>query len=155
MTDTNHADIVERTEQIIGYRFVNDQLLALGLTHASVAEDRLASNERMEFLGDAVLGAAVLEGDAVRAPGGEGDGFVDHAGDQGGGAAVAFGEQGHAVAALGVRAGGQAEGGEEGETAPKPPRPFADSSSGINLERAVAAVRAIADKRKELQRKTA
>lgn len=55
------VDIVERTEQIIGYRFVNGQLLHEALTHASVAEDRLQSNERMEFLGDAILGFVVCE----------------------------------------------------------------------------------------------
>ncbi len=50
---------LEQCQEIIGYRFSNPDLLALGLTHASVASSRLQSNERMEFLGDAVLGLAV------------------------------------------------------------------------------------------------
>ncbi len=60
MADTEHH-IVERAEQIIGYRFVNEQLLVEALTHASVADDRLQSNERMEFFGDAILGLVVCE----------------------------------------------------------------------------------------------
>ena len=36
-------------------------LLQAALTHASGAEHRLASNERLEFLGDAILGAVVCE----------------------------------------------------------------------------------------------
>jgi len=55
------VDIVERTEQIIGYRFADGQLLDEALTHASVTDDRLQSNERMEFLGDAILGFIVCE----------------------------------------------------------------------------------------------
>ncbi len=48
-------------EQVIGYRFRDPDLLALALTHASVAEARVRSNERLEFLGDAVLGLVVCE----------------------------------------------------------------------------------------------
>ena len=36
-------------------------MLREALTHASSAEHRLASNERLEFLGDAILGAVVCE----------------------------------------------------------------------------------------------
>jgi len=54
-------DIIERTEQIIGYRFIDENLLREALTHSSVADHHLASNERMEFLGDAVLGFVVCE----------------------------------------------------------------------------------------------
>ncbi|MGI9014541.1 MAG: ribonuclease III [Phycisphaerales bacterium] len=48
-------------EQILGYEFLDRDLLALALTHASRADHRLASNERLEFLGDAVLGMVVCE----------------------------------------------------------------------------------------------
>ena len=48
-------------ERRIGYRFSNHSLLLAALTHASGAEHRLASNERLEFLGDAILGAVVCE----------------------------------------------------------------------------------------------
>lgn len=52
---------LERCQERIGYRFANPQLLEAALTHASGADHRLASNERMEFLGDAILGAVVCE----------------------------------------------------------------------------------------------
>ncbi len=51
----------EACEERIGYTFTNRALLESALTHASGAENRLASNERMEFLGDAILGAVVCE----------------------------------------------------------------------------------------------
>ena len=41
------------------YRFRDLTLLQEALTHASGADHRLASNERLEFLGDAILGAVV------------------------------------------------------------------------------------------------
>ncbi|NQT37169.1 MAG: ribonuclease III [Planctomycetes bacterium] len=53
--------LLETCQQRIGYRFSNKALLRASLTHASGAEHRLASNERMEFLGDAILGAVVCE----------------------------------------------------------------------------------------------
>ncbi len=54
-------DIVQRAEEAIGYRFEDEGLLAESLTHSSVANDPLSSNERLEFLGDAVLGFVVCE----------------------------------------------------------------------------------------------
>ncbi|MCS7306166.1 MAG: ribonuclease III [Thermoguttaceae bacterium] len=48
-------------EQRIGYVFSDKRLLQAALTHASGAQHRLASNERLEFLGDAILGAVVSE----------------------------------------------------------------------------------------------
>lgn len=48
-------------EGIVGHRFRDERLLWQALRHASVAESRLESNERMEFLGDAVLGMIVCE----------------------------------------------------------------------------------------------
>ena len=47
-------------EQLIGYHFHDPNLLETALTHASVANSRLESNERLEFLGDAVLGVVVV-----------------------------------------------------------------------------------------------
>ena len=44
-------------EQRIGYRFKNPALLELALTHPSLAKTQ--SNQRLEFLGDAVLGLVV------------------------------------------------------------------------------------------------
>jgi len=43
------------------YRFHDRELLKRCLTHSSVASHRLESNERLEFLGDAILGAIVCE----------------------------------------------------------------------------------------------
>ena len=48
-------------EDRIGYRFVDSSLLAQALIHASIATTRVASNERLEFLGDAILGTIVCE----------------------------------------------------------------------------------------------
>lgn len=53
--------MLERCERRIGYEFRDRNLLHAALTHASGAEHRLASNERLEFLGDAILGAVVCE----------------------------------------------------------------------------------------------
>ena len=46
-------------EKRLGYRFAKPALLSLALTHASSRSDRLHTNERLEFLGDRVLGLAV------------------------------------------------------------------------------------------------
>ncbi len=48
-------------EELLHYRFIDRELLETCLTHASVSKTRLTSNERLEFLGDAILGAIVCE----------------------------------------------------------------------------------------------
>lgn len=48
-------------ENAIGYRFRDSKLLKVALTHTSGASHRLASNERLEFLGDAILGQVISE----------------------------------------------------------------------------------------------
>ncbi|GAB4383823.1 MAG: hypothetical protein Kow0022_04620 [Phycisphaerales bacterium] len=53
--------VLSQAEDILGHRFSDRSLLELALTHASVAEGRLQSNERLEFLGDAILGQVVCE----------------------------------------------------------------------------------------------
>jgi ribonuclease-3 len=53
--------LLEKLQKRIGYQFKDQNLLSGALTHASGAEHRLASNERLEFLGDAILGAVVCE----------------------------------------------------------------------------------------------
>src|SRR6516165_12443819 len=55
------GEILERCQQVIGYRFRQPELLRAALTHASGADTRLASNERLEFLGDAILGLVTCE----------------------------------------------------------------------------------------------
>jgi ribonuclease-3 len=54
-------DLKQRAEKILGHEFNNPDLLKESLTHASIADNRLNSNERMEFLGDAVLDLIVCE----------------------------------------------------------------------------------------------
>ncbi len=51
----------EQSQHVLGYLFRNADLLEEALTHASLADDRRNSNERMEFLGDAILGYVVCE----------------------------------------------------------------------------------------------
>jgi ribonuclease-3 len=51
-------------EQAIGYRFHDPSLLEMALTHASYCVEQggsMASNQRLEFLGDAVLGLLAAE----------------------------------------------------------------------------------------------
>lgn len=52
---------VELCQTRIGYRFNDVGLLKAALTHASGAVNRLASNERLEFLGDSILGFTICE----------------------------------------------------------------------------------------------
>src|SRR3954467_14376386 len=44
---------------LLGHRFSAHDLLNRALTHASLVDSRLQSNERLEFLGDSVLGLVV------------------------------------------------------------------------------------------------
>ncbi len=46
-------------QDLIGYRFRDISILHQALTHASLSDSRVASNERLEFLGDAVLGTVI------------------------------------------------------------------------------------------------
>lgn len=53
---------MEKLEQTIGYRFHNRELLRTALTHSSYAnEHRGESYERLEFLGDSILGQTTAE----------------------------------------------------------------------------------------------
>src|SRR4051812_38507456 len=70
-TDTStlpEAEVLQRCQQAIDYRFRQPELLRSALTHASGADTRLASNERMEFLGDSVLGLVTCEQLYLRFP---------------------------------------------------------------------------------------
>ena len=57
--------MIKDLETALGYRFSNITLLQNALTHSSYANERwhnsLLSNERLEFLGDSVLGMLVAE----------------------------------------------------------------------------------------------
>ncbi len=48
-------------EERLGQRFRNPGLLRQALTHASMTSERIESNERLEFLGDRVLGLVVAD----------------------------------------------------------------------------------------------
>ncbi|EMI55381.1 ribonuclease III [Rhodopirellula sallentina] len=52
---------LKRCQEILDYEFQDQTLLKAALTHASGAANRLSSNERLEFLGDAVLGMTVCQ----------------------------------------------------------------------------------------------
>ena len=53
--------LLDKCQTALGYRFHDIELLAMCLTHASSARTRLHSNERLEFLGDSILGTFVCE----------------------------------------------------------------------------------------------
>lgn len=57
--------MIKELEKAIGYHFGNITLLQNALTHSSFANERwhdgLKSNERLEFLGDSILGMVVAE----------------------------------------------------------------------------------------------
>lgn len=55
------SDVYDRAEAVLGYRFRDRSLLTAALTHASVADHRLHSNERLEFFGDAILAMVVCD----------------------------------------------------------------------------------------------
>ena len=60
-SDASAADSLARLEEALGHRFARPELLSLALRHASYAHEsgEGESNERLEFLGDAVLGLVV------------------------------------------------------------------------------------------------
>lgn len=59
--DSDMATLLQACQERIGYQFQNQDILREALTHASSADRRLDSNERLEFLGDSVLGLVVCE----------------------------------------------------------------------------------------------
>src|SRR5207253_8547612 len=61
LATSHEAEVLEEWQKAIGYQFRQPELLRAALTHASGANTRLASNERLEFLGDSVLGLVTCE----------------------------------------------------------------------------------------------
>ncbi|WP_298864300.1 ribonuclease III [uncultured Gimesia sp.] len=53
--------LLEKCQCSLGYHFSDLELLKCCLTHTSAAKTRTDSNERLEFLGDAILGSVVCE----------------------------------------------------------------------------------------------
>lgn len=52
---------IERSEKAIGHKFKDRTLLVQALTHASTNTENILDNERMEFLGDSIVGLVVCE----------------------------------------------------------------------------------------------
>ncbi len=63
MIDRNRIHELKALQKIIGYRFRNRNLLEEALTHKSYVNEnpqgKLKDNERLEFLGDSVLGIVI------------------------------------------------------------------------------------------------
>ena len=53
--------MTDEAAEVLGYRFKDQGLLRTALTHASSADRRLESNERVEYLGDAILNFVVSD----------------------------------------------------------------------------------------------
>ena len=62
------ADWINATQNIIGYEFKDKTLLEQALSHSSAVDQREDSNERLEFLGDAVLGFVICNETFERFP---------------------------------------------------------------------------------------
>lgn len=61
---TSEIPDLSKLQEIIGYRFRQPELLILALTHRSLVRARnglVSSNERLEFLGDSVLGLVIAD----------------------------------------------------------------------------------------------
>jgi ribonuclease-3 len=54
-------EILRQVEQIIDYEFSDKDILVKALTHSSAVDNRLMSNERLEFLGDSVLAVVICQ----------------------------------------------------------------------------------------------
>ena len=54
-------ETLRQIEQIIGYEFSDKNLLVKAFTHSSAVDNRLLSNERMEFFGDSVLAVVICQ----------------------------------------------------------------------------------------------
>jgi ribonuclease-3 len=54
-------ETLQQIEQTISYTFSDKSLLAQAFTHSSAVDNRLLSNERLEFLGDAVLAVVICQ----------------------------------------------------------------------------------------------
>jgi ribonuclease III len=55
------TDILHQIEQTLGHQFTDQAILAKAFTHSSSVDNRLDSNERLEFLGDAILSIVICQ----------------------------------------------------------------------------------------------
>ena len=58
MKNTHHQKEISKS---LNYQFKNNTLLEEALTHSSASKSSKANNERLEFLGDRVLGLVIAE----------------------------------------------------------------------------------------------
>jgi len=64
ISDNSPDENLEQVQDLIGYHFRSPELLRLGLTHRSYTHSNDlsgASNERLEFLGDSILGLVIAD----------------------------------------------------------------------------------------------
>ncbi|MBC8202030.1 MAG: ribonuclease III, partial [Planctomycetes bacterium] len=61
-------DWINAVQSIVNYEFKNQTLLEQALSHSSAVAQREDSNERLEFLGDAVLGFVICNETFSRFP---------------------------------------------------------------------------------------
>ena len=61
MSDLTVTTTLEQIETILQYTFTDKSLLVEAFTHSSAANNRRNSNERLEFLGDAVLAVVICQ----------------------------------------------------------------------------------------------
>jgi ribonuclease-3 len=54
-------ELLDECETVLDYSFADRSMLRRALTHSSSARTRTESNERLEFLGDAILGSVICE----------------------------------------------------------------------------------------------
>ncbi len=54
-------ETLQQIEQTIGYEFSDKKLLTRAFTHSSAVDNRILSNERLEFLGDSVLAVVICQ----------------------------------------------------------------------------------------------
>ena len=54
-------ELIRLTQERVKHVFTDPTLVLRALRHSSQADDRIDSNERLEFLGDSVLGLVICE----------------------------------------------------------------------------------------------
>jgi ribonuclease-3 len=54
-------EVLQEIERIIDHRFSDHTLLSQAFTHSSAVDSRFLSNERLEFLGDAILATVICQ----------------------------------------------------------------------------------------------
>jgi ribonuclease-3 len=61
ISNGTNAELGVQLEKTLKYKFSDSSLLQKAITHSSVASKKLDSNERLEFLGDSILGLVICQ----------------------------------------------------------------------------------------------